>query len=66
MGIRVLSGETVGFAHTADLSEAGLLEAARVASAVARGGGGGTTVVALEGLRRHEVRATKLHDSAIQ
>jgi len=64
VGIRVLSGETVGFAHTADLSEAGLLEAARVASAVARGGGGGTTVVALEGLRRHEVRATKLHDSA--
>ena len=36
-GIRVIAGETTGFAHTADLSEAGLLAAARVASAVAKG-----------------------------
>ena len=35
-GIRVLSGETTGFAYTADLSERGLMEAARAASAVAR------------------------------
>ena len=46
-GIRVVSGETTGFAHTADLSEAGLLRAAEAASAVARGGGGGTRTVAL-------------------
>ncbi len=37
-GIRVVSGDTTGFAHTADLSEAGLLRAAEAASAVARFG----------------------------
>ena len=39
-GIRVVVGETTGFAHTADLSERGLLAAAEAASAAARGGGG--------------------------
>ncbi|MHB1718136.1 MAG: PmbA/TldA family metallopeptidase, partial [Acidimicrobiales bacterium] len=38
-GIRVVAGETTGFAHTADLSEAGLLRAVEAASAVARAGG---------------------------
>ena len=46
-GIRVVSGETTGFAHTADLSEEGLLRAAEDASAVARSGGGGTGTVAV-------------------
>jgi len=46
-GIRVVSGETTGFAHTADLSETGLLRAAEAASAVARSGGGGTRTVAV-------------------
>jgi len=46
-GLRVVSGETTGFAHTADLSEAGLLRAAEAASAVARSGGGGTRTVAV-------------------
>lgn len=46
-GIRVVAGETTGFAHTADLSEAALVRAAEAAAAAARGGGGGTRVVAL-------------------
>jgi TldD protein len=47
-GIRVVVGETTGFAHTADLSEAGLIAAAEAASAVARQGGGGNRTVALQ------------------
>ncbi|MGH9130835.1 MAG: TldD/PmbA family protein [Acidimicrobiales bacterium] len=47
-GIRVVVGETTGFAHTADLSEAGLAAAAEAAAAVARGSGGGTRTVALQ------------------
>jgi TldD protein len=50
-GIRVVSGDTTGFAHTADLSESGLLKAAEAASAVARSGGGGTATVAVGPLR---------------
>ena len=46
-GIRVVSRGTTGFAHTTDLSEAGLLAAAEAASAAARGGGEGTRTVAL-------------------
>jgi TldD protein len=46
-GIRVIVGETTGFAHTADLSEAGLAEAAEAAAAAARSGGGGVREVAL-------------------
>src|SRR5882724_6362241 len=46
-GIRVVVGETTGFAHTADLSENGLRIAAEAASAVARAGGGGVKEVAL-------------------
>jgi TldD protein len=46
-GIRVVAGETTGFAHTADLSEEGLRAAAEAAAAAARGAGGGTRTVAL-------------------
>jgi TldD protein len=46
-GIRVVAGDTTGFAHTADLSEAGLLEAASAAAAAARHGGGGRRSLAL-------------------
>jgi TldD protein len=46
-GIRVVTGDTTGFAHTADLSEEGLRQAAEAAAAAARGGGGGTKVVDL-------------------
>jgi TldD protein len=54
-GIRVVIGETTGYAHTADLSEAGLLAAAEAASAVARQGGG-TRIVALG--PRHSASST--------
>jgi TldD protein len=43
----VVGGDTTGFAHTSDLSAAGLRKAADAASAAARGGGGGTKTVAL-------------------
>src|SRR5205085_1245158 len=46
-GLRVVRGETTGFAHTADLSADGLLAAADAAAAAARGGGGGVRSVAL-------------------
>jgi TldD protein len=46
-GIRVVVGETTGFAHTADLSDAGLRSAAEAAAAAARSGGGGVREVAL-------------------
>jgi len=46
-GIRVVVGDTTGFAHTADLTEAGLVAAAEAAAAAARSGGGGANVVAL-------------------
>ncbi len=45
-GIRVVVGETTGFAHTADLSERGLRAAAEAAAAAARSSSGGGTVVA--------------------
>ena len=46
-GIRVVTGETTGFAHTSDLSPAGLAAAAEAAAAAARQGGGGVRTVAL-------------------
>ena len=58
-GIRVVAGDTTGFAHTADLSAPGLASAASAASAAARRGGGGRKIVpvsALEAATRSEVR----------
>jgi len=49
-GIRVVAGDTTGFAHTADLSAAGLAVAADAAAAAARRGGGGTQTVAVSAL----------------
>jgi TldD protein len=59
-GIRVVSGSTTGFAHTADLSEAGLLEAGRAAAAAARGGGGGVRTVSLTPASPHRVGAVEV------
>lgn len=47
-GIRVVTGDTTGFAHTADLSPLGLGAAAQAASAAARSGGGGVQEVSLD------------------
>src|SRR5947208_11288907 len=58
-GIRVVRGDTTGFAHTSDLTEEGLRAAADAAGAAARGGGGGVREVALtrqENDQPHEVR----------
>ncbi len=46
-GIRVVVGDTTGFAHTSDLSDAGLRRAAEAAGAAARNGGAGVRIVAL-------------------
>jgi TldD protein len=58
-GIRVVRGDSTGFAHTADLSEAGLRAAAEAAAAAARGEAGATRTVALTRstpTRTHDVR----------
>ena len=47
-GIRVVVGDTTGFAHTANLTEEGLASAAAAAAAAARGGGGGVREVAVQ------------------
>ena len=54
-GIRVVKGDTTGFAHTADLSESGLAAAAAAAAAAASQGGGGARTVTLGPAGRHAV-----------
>ena len=46
-GVRVVRGETTGYAHTTDLTEAGLGTAADAAAAAARAGGPGARIVPL-------------------
>src|SRR5687768_10622538 len=58
-GIRVIKGETTGFAHTSDLSEAGLAAAARAAAEAASRGDGGNRTVALRESTRHLVNAVQ-------
>jgi TldD protein len=50
-GIRVVAGDTTGFAHTSDLSRAGLEAAAAAAAGAARGGGGGVRAVSMQPVR---------------
>jgi TldD protein len=54
-GVRVVLGETTGYAHTADLREGSLLAAAEAAAAVASRGAGGATVVPLAARPEHRV-----------
>ena len=58
-GIRVIAGETTGFAHTSDLSERGLLAAAEAAAQAARQGDGGVHTIALQPLLRHPVNTVQ-------
>ncbi len=64
-GIRVVLGDTTGFAHTADLSERGLLAAAEAASAAARSGGGGAKVVALTPKRVEPVNTVSINPDEV-
>jgi TldD protein len=50
-GIRVVSGDTTGFAHTADLTVEGLRAAAQAAAAAAKGANDGTSVIDMD---RHD------------
>lgn len=59
-GIRVVRGDTTGFAHTADLSPAALRSAAEAAAAAARDGGGGVREVVLA-----PARVTRPHEVAV-
>ena len=56
-GIRVIKGETTGFAHTSDLSESGLAAAARAAAEAASRGDGGVRTVALTPAERRVVNS---------
>lgn len=60
-GIRVVSGDTTGFAHTSDLSEGGLRLAAEAAAAAARQGAGTTVTVevAASSAARHSAVAER-------
>jgi TldD protein len=66
-GIRVVVGETTGYAHTADLSEAGLLAAAAAAAAVARDStpAGGTRVVEVADANPRRVGAVQQYPEAV-
>ncbi|MEO8163683.1 MAG: TldD/PmbA family protein, partial [Ilumatobacteraceae bacterium] len=59
-GIRVVSGETTGFAHTSDLSERGLLAAAHAAATAAKQGDGGVHTISLGPLVRHQVNNVRI------
>ncbi len=59
-GIRVIAGETTGFAYTSDLSEPGLSAAATAAAAAARQGGGGVRTVGLTAQAPHRPNVVEL------
>ncbi|HWL42832.1 MAG TPA: TldD/PmbA family protein [Ilumatobacter sp.] len=60
-GIRVIKGDTTGFAHTSDLTPAGLAEAAQAAAAAASAGGAAARTVALTRAEQRVVNAIDRH-----
>ena len=64
-GIRVVAGETTGFAHTSDLSERGLLAAAEAAAAAAKQGDGGVHTLSLQQMLRHPVNTFRVNPADV-
>ena len=64
-GIRVINGETTGYAHTTDLTEKGLLAAAESAAAAASRGDGGKHVVSLGKVTRQKVNDIVIIPSSV-
>jgi TldD protein len=64
-GIRVVVGDTTGFAHTADLSAAGLAAAARAAAAAARSAGSGVRVATPAGAPVDHSRGVGIDPSGV-
>ena len=63
-GIRVIKGDTTGFAHTSDLSEPGLAEAAAAAAAAASQGDGQVQIIDPRGFHddEHGLQHAELFD----
>ena len=64
-GIRVVRGDTTGFAYTADLSESGLRAAAEAAGSAAAQGGGGTRTVGLTRQAPHQVNTIEVYPDTV-
>lgn len=64
-GIRVINGDTTGFAYTADLTEAGLMAAAEAAAAAASTGDGGVHKISLHPMTRQKVNEVRILPSSI-
>ena len=64
-GIRVINGDTTGYAHTTDLTEKGLLSAAESAAAAASRGDGGKHVVSLGKVTRQKVNDIVIIPSSV-
>ncbi len=64
-GIRVVVGDTTGFAHTSDLTAQGLARAARAAAAGARGGAGTSPVVGLRQVHAPSPNEVKVLPSTV-
>ena len=64
-GIRVVAGETTGFAYTSDLSEPGLAAAASAAAAAASRGGSGVRTVGLTASAPHRPNLVEQDPDAV-